>query len=307
MNLYNKILFIFLSIFFNHKENYLNDYIKYLLDIKKISIIIPVYNTENYLSECLNSVINQTLKNIEIICINDGSTDNSSKILEKYNKFDERIVIINQKNQGSGISRNKGIDLSKGKFISFLDSDDMYYNNIALESLYNKAKINKAIICGGGMEKRIEKNNKSLINQTLFEQEGFIKYINYQYDYDYQRYIYNKNFLKMNKLYFPKYLRYQDPPFFIKTMFAAKKFFVIKNITNIYRNNIEKKLNLRQVIDMFYGLKECLELGEKFNLYALYNTTLKRLNTNLFLDAVRNFYIDNNLRKIIFEIICVSL
>ena len=80
MNLYNKIIFVFLSFFLHHNENYFNDYFKYLLNIKTMSIIIPVYNTEYYLTNCLNSVINQTLKNIEIICINDGSTDNSSKI-----------------------------------------------------------------------------------------------------------------------------------------------------------------------------------------------------------------------------------
>lgn len=303
MNLFNKIIFILLTVFLNQKENYINDYFKNILNIKKISVIIPIYNTEYFLSKCLNSVINQTLKNIEIICINDGSTDNSSKILEKYNKLDDRLIIINQKNEGSGFARNKGIDISKGKFISFLDSDDMYYNNIALESLYNTAKINKAIICGGGMEKRIEKNNQTIVNQTLFENEGFIKYSNYQYDYDYQRYIYNKNFLKMKRLYFPKYLRYQDPPFFIKTMFTAKKFYAIKNVTNIYRKNINKKLNLRQVTDMFYGLKECLELGEKLKLYQLYNTTLNRLNMKLFIDGIRTFYKDNNLKKVIFEII----
>ena len=302
MNLYSKIVFIFLSIFINKKEHYFNEYFKNILNIKKVSIIIPIFNTENFLSDCLNSVVNQTLKEIEIICIDDGSTDNSSKILENYNKFDDRFIIINQKNKGSGFSRNKGIDISRGKYISFLDSDDMYYNNLALESLYNKANKKGAIICGGGMEKRMKRNNKTIINQTLFNNEGFIKYDTYQYDYDYQRFIYNKKFLQIHKLYFPKYLRYQDPPFFIRTMFTAKKFYAIKNVTNIYRKNIEKKLNLKQVIDMFYGLKECLELGEKYQLYQLYNTTLNRLNMKIFLDGFNNYYKDRNLRMIILEI-----
>ena len=262
-----------------------------------------MYNTEKYLSECLNSVINQTVKNIEIICIDDGSTDNSSKILDIYKNFDDRFIILTQKNLGSGYSRNKGIDISRGKFISFLDSDDMYYNNMALESLYNKAKKNKAIICGGGMEKWSVINNQTIINQTLFEQEGFIKYKDYQYDYDYQRYIYNKHFLKMNKIYFPRYLRYQDPPFFIKAMYTAKEFYAINNITNIYRKNTLKKFNLKQVIDIFSGLKECRDLAEKYKLYKLYNTTVNRLNTNLFLRGIRTFYKDKTLRKLIFEII----
>ena len=237
------------------------------------------------------------------MCIDDGSTDNSSNILEIYNKFDDRITLMRQKNQGSGSSRNKGIEISKGKFISFLDSDDKYYDNFALENLYENAKKNKAIICGGGMEKIREINNQTVINQTLFETEGFIKYVDYQYDYDYQRFIYNRNFLKINKLYFPRYLRYQDPPFFIKTMATAKRFYAVKNITNIYRKNINKKLNQNQVIDMFYGLKECLELGEKMKLYQLYNITLNRLNMKLFLDGVKKFSDVPELQKIIFDII----
>ena len=86
-------------------------------------------------------------------------------------------------------------------------------------------------------------------------------------------------------------------------MTKAKKFYAIKNITNIYRKNIDKKLNLKQVIDMFYGLKECLELAEKYQLYKLYNTTLNRLNMKLFLDGFLNFHKDRNLRIIILEII----
>ena len=92
----------------------------------KISVIIPVYNTENYLKECLNSVINQTFKDIEIICVNDGSTDNSLSILEEYARTDSRIKIINQKNQGVSSSRNNGIKSARGEYIMFLDSDDLY-------------------------------------------------------------------------------------------------------------------------------------------------------------------------------------
>ena len=80
----------------------------------KVSIIIPVYNVEQYLEECLNSLISQTLKDIEIICVNDGSTDSSGKILEDFAKKDSRIKIINQKNSGVAIARNSGIDAANG-------------------------------------------------------------------------------------------------------------------------------------------------------------------------------------------------
>jgi len=90
---------------------------------------------EKYLNECLDSVISQTLKDIEIICINDGSIDNSLIILKEYEKKDKRIKIINKKNSGVAITRNRGIiDISKGEFIAFLDPDDKIINNRALEN-----------------------------------------------------------------------------------------------------------------------------------------------------------------------------
>lgn len=90
----------------------------------KISIIIPCYNVEKYLPKCLDSIVNQTYKNLEIICINDGSTDNSLKILDGYKEKDDRIIVINQKNRGLSETRNAGIKKASGKYIMFVDSDD---------------------------------------------------------------------------------------------------------------------------------------------------------------------------------------
>ena len=98
---------------------------------KMVSVIIPVYNVEKYLEEALESVINQTLKDIEIIIINDGSTDRSLEIAKGYALKDKRIKIIDQKNQGLSVARNRGIENAKGKYIYFMDSDDY----IALETL----------------------------------------------------------------------------------------------------------------------------------------------------------------------------
>ena len=101
----------------------------------KISIIIPVYNTSTYLDRCLNSIINQTYKNLEIICINDGSKDNSLDILKKYKEKDDRIVVIDKKNEGVSAARNDGIKTSTGDYITFVDSDDWLEPN-AIELLY---------------------------------------------------------------------------------------------------------------------------------------------------------------------------
>ena len=93
--------------------------------IRMISIIVPVYNVENYLEECLDSIKNQTYTDIEVILVNDGSTDNSQAICEKYCKQDPRFHLINQENQGQSVARNRGVKESVGKFIMFVDSDDV--------------------------------------------------------------------------------------------------------------------------------------------------------------------------------------
>ena len=89
-----------------------------------VSIVIPVYNVEKYLKQCLESVVNQTLDKIEVICINDGSTDNSLNILKEYEKKYNNIIIIDQENKGPGFARNIGMKRASGKYIYFLDSDD---------------------------------------------------------------------------------------------------------------------------------------------------------------------------------------
>lgn len=104
----------------------------------KVSILVAVYNSEKYLKKCLDSLINQTLKEIEIICINDGSTDNSLEILNDYLKRDERIRILSQKNKGASASRNLGIKYCNGKFICMVDSDD-FIEEKCLEKAYKYA------------------------------------------------------------------------------------------------------------------------------------------------------------------------
>ncbi len=93
----------------------------------KISVIIPVYNVEKYLAQCLDSVVNQTFKDIEIICVNDGSTDGSLNILQKYASNDDRIIIINKENRGVSAARNDGLERVAGDYIMFLDADDYYF------------------------------------------------------------------------------------------------------------------------------------------------------------------------------------
>lgn len=113
-----------------------------------ISVIIPVYNVEAYLEECIESLRNQSLKEIEMIFINDGSRDNSLSILEKYKKIDKRIKIINQTNSGPSNARNRGLQIAKGEYISFIDSDD-WIDLEMFKEMYDNAKTNNSdvVIC----------------------------------------------------------------------------------------------------------------------------------------------------------------
>ena len=105
----------------------------------KVSVIIPVYNTERYLRQCLDSVVNQTLRDIEIICVDDGSTDGSLEILREYQAKDERIKILSQEKSNAGNARNLGLSIAEGEYLSFLDSDD-FFELTMLEHMFACAK-----------------------------------------------------------------------------------------------------------------------------------------------------------------------
>lgn len=117
-----------------------------------VSILIPVYNVEDYLEKCLDSVISQTLNNIEIICVDDGSTDGSARILKKYKKKDKRIKIITKENGGLPSARNAGLEVARGKYIGFVDSDDFIEPNM-YETMVNNARLHDSdvVICGANI------------------------------------------------------------------------------------------------------------------------------------------------------------
>lgn len=140
--------------------------------MKTVSIIIPVYNVEKYLPRCLDSIINQTYTQLEIICVNDGSPDNSSAILEEYAKKDNRVKIINQENKGLSGARNTGIEAATGEYIVFLDSDD-WMDEEALEAAVAKAENADTVMWGyvrEFAEKSIEK--KIFDGDRSFDESG---------------------------------------------------------------------------------------------------------------------------------------
>ena len=125
----------------------------------KVSVIIPVYNVENYLRQNLQSVADQTIRDIEIICVDDGSTDSSYSIIEEFAEKDSRFIPVKQENGGAGAARNNGLRRARGKYLSFLDSDD-FFDPAMLEEAYNKAEETKADFVVFGSDQYYEDTNE---------------------------------------------------------------------------------------------------------------------------------------------------
>lgn len=205
----------------------------------KVSVILPVYNMENYLKRCLDSILNQTFIDFEIIIINDGSIDNSEIICNEYALQDNRIKVITTKNRGLSSARNLGIDKSNGKYIIFCDSDDWIEKN-AIEILVNAIEFNNCdmAICGYKMDFVGEKDNSISINckNKMYESiDEFMKeYSFYRSNYLFG-FVWNKIFrtsiVKKNKIYFEK------------NVFCEDLYFVFKFIPKCKRiNSINAKL-----------------------------------------------------------------
>ena len=248
----------------------------------KVSVIIPCYNVEKYLRQCLDSVINQTLKDIEIICVNDGSPDNSIQILQEYAQKDGRVVIIDRENKGVAESRNEGIKKANGEFVCFMDPDDLYPSNDILETLYNRAVENDVKICGGefsdfSIEEPELKQNYNRKCGYLFNKDGIIFYKDYQYDYGFTRFIYSKEFLIKNNILFPNYTRFEDPPFFVNAMICAEKFYALNKITYAYRKGHKAvHWDKQNIDDLLEGLTMNISYAKKYNLKKLKKYTKKR-------------------------------
>lgn len=178
-----------------------------------VSIIVPVYNTEKYLQKCLDSLTGQTLRDIEIICVNDCSTDGSLKTLQDYAKNDSRIRIIDFKeNRGVSIARNTGIDAATGEYIGFVDSDD-FIDPDFYEKLYTKAKENNAdIIKGNVYDYDISKGASELTN--FYNINDKIRKNTASFLYGFTSAIYKTVFIKQNNIYFPESITHFEDPYF---------------------------------------------------------------------------------------------
>lgn len=249
----------------------------------KVSIIVPVYNTAKYLPKCLDSVKNQTLKDIEIICINDGSTDNSLDVLNKYSQEDSRFVILMQENQGQSVARNTGIKLAKGEYIGFVDSDD-YIELTMFEKLYENANQNKADIsmcCISTFDENNTYPNDPYMTLDLFPKEFEHKTFDFNSTSNFLfricvtpwNKIFKKNFLLNNIIFFPEGLFFEDNVFFYESYFKAKKISLLKEKLYNYRKASSTSTTYGADIKKldFYGIFEKIEtILKDLNLYKEY-------------------------------------
>lgn len=224
----------------------------------KISVIIPVYNSSTYLRKCLDSVVNQTLKDIEIIVINDGSTDDSKNIIEEYTVKYKNIIFIDQENKGIGKTRNIGIKKATGEYITFVDSDDYIKENM-LEEYYKYARKHNFDLVIGSYIKKI--NNKEIIFENNKFKTGNVKttpQILYLIEYGPWAKLYKREMLINNNIYFDEKRKYEDMPFVSKALLKSK---LIGQITEPYyyyiiHNNSETTTMDKRVFDILDILKE---------------------------------------------------
>jgi len=267
----------------------------------KISIIVPVYNVQEYLGKCLDSLINQTLQDIEIICVNDGSTDDSLIILQNFAFKDNRIKIIDQENSGPGVARNNGMRVASGEYIGFVDPDDWVKEDM-YEKLYNQAKTldSDIVICD---YVRYQEWTERVIPQNFFEKA--VKYIkavpvnvpdgkNIDREmlldtllvspcYSVVR-IYRREFLINNNILFSKHKCCEDCPFVLKGHVLAKAVSYVKYAGYIYRlrkNSTVRSYNKRYL--------DFCEVAGELERFLKEQNLLPRMALNLHYMKVMNF------------------
>lgn len=215
----------------------------------KISIIVPIYNVERYLKECLDSILAQTIKDIEVIAIDDGSPDNCGAIIDAYAKKDPRLIPIHQKNLGYSTSVNKGIALAHGEYIGIIESDDWIEPNM-YETLYNDAKANHTDVTKGGFWKYNSTLPKSKQNTYYTNPSGVDLRLAPKHPFHITEWpqliafhasiwssIYRASFIKQIKFQETAGASYQDFPFMVEVLCKAQKISVVPDGFVHWRND----------------------------------------------------------------------
>lgn len=244
----------------------------------KVSVVVPIYNVEKYLDRCVKSLLNQTLKEIEIILVNDGSPDNSQDIINHYaNLYPDKIVPLIKENGGLSDARNYGIPYAKGEYISFVDSDD-YVDKTFLEKMYNQAISTKSdiVVCGyyavneiTGTYKHLQKGNIDIFDNSLFDSPTLL-HNNAPYAWNK---IYHRSLFEKNNILFPKGWIWEDIPTIYPLMACANKitkvdqpliYYILKREGSITGTYSRKMLQLFQSLELLNNRFKDLGYFEKF-------------------------------------------
>ena len=210
-----------------------------------VSVIIPCWNTEKYLGECLDSVCSQTLRDIEIICVNDGSTDSSLEIMKAYQEVDPRIVIVEQYNSGVAVARNTGLSKASGEYVYFLDSDDMLFSENTLEKAVSLMQSNSLdLLVGGGqtfydqpeLESALPKHSGLFAMNHHYEDvmtgvqlaEGLIA--NKEWNSQISTKLYKLSYLKQKSFVFIPGQLHEDVIFHLKTVLSAERAMAVSEV-----------------------------------------------------------------------------
>lgn len=270
-------------------------------DVPGISVIIPVYNQELYLEQCLDSVLNQTFVDMEVLCIDDGSSDRSPEILENYAKKDDRLRIFHQKNQGAGAARNHGLRMAKGTYLSFLDSDDFFEPDMLLKA-YEQAKRDQADFVVFESDQYQTDQDKFVPCSWAVRKADLPPYTPFTYrqltDNIFESFVgwawdklYLHSFIKEKQLWFQEQRTSNDLLFVFSALVAARRISVVREVLAHQRRGNKNSLsNTREkswfcFYDALIALREYLkqqgifwEVERDFVNYAL-NFLLWHLNT----------------------------
>lgn len=251
----------------------------------KISIIVPVYKVEKYLENCIRSILNQTFKDFELILVDDGSPDKCGLICDKYTKEDSRIKVIHKENEGLSSARNSGIEIARGEYITFVDSDD-YINKFMYEIMYNTADKSKSdiVICDYKNVYHYEVNASIIVNyQNKVENLTNIQVLNRLYEADCITYIVAWNKLYKRELFegirYDKGRTHEDEFIIHKLLYRSNIITYIPEKLYYYMqrsDSIMAKRNYRNKLDKLAAIKERLEFMYNYNLdYLIMKTSQK--------------------------------
>ena len=253
------------------------------LNSPTVSVIIPVYNAESYLSTCLKSVLSQKNVSLEVVCVDDGSTDNSLKILDAMAVEDNRIIVVSQLNGGAGAARNSGISFATGDYFIFIDPDDLFSSDDVLSKLVNAAMDNDVLVSGGSLSLLYPDGSKKEYfggDQSFYtiRREGISSLSSLQADYGWIRFMYHRSIFDEGKVRFPEYRWYEDPVFLTRVMDYNDVFYGICDSVYTYRIDYkEKSWDVVKARDLLRGITENLSFAQRHKLKTMYTTLISRI------------------------------